>query len=92
MKQHKFYYIIEEIDINGDKQSDGFLISQYKLDKQNNKIFTKNKYVTYEKFRSVMNKYKKVNMMMIFILAKTINHNLTKIWKIESLKIYIKTY
>lgn len=59
MKQHKFYYIIEEIDINGDKQSDGFLISQYKLDKQNNKIFTKNKYVTYEKFRSVMNKYKK---------------------------------
>lgn len=59
MKQHKFYYIIEEIDINGDKQSDGFLISQYKIDKQNNKIFTKNKYVTYEKFKSVMQKYKK---------------------------------
>ena len=59
MKQHKFYYIIEEIDIDGDKQSDGFLISQYKLDKQNNKIFTKNKYVTYEKFRSVMHKYNK---------------------------------
>jgi hypothetical protein len=59
MKQRKFYYIIEEIDINGDKQSDGFLISQYKIDKQNNKIFTKNKYVTYEKFKSVMQKYNK---------------------------------
>ena len=37
----KKYYIIEELDIDGDSNPDGFLISQYKLDKQNNKIFTK---------------------------------------------------
>jgi hypothetical protein len=42
------YYIIEPLDINGDKNPDGFLISQYRLDKYGNKIFLKNKYVTYE--------------------------------------------
>jgi hypothetical protein len=51
----KKYYIIEPLDIDGDKNPDGFLISQYKLDKNNNKIFLKNKYVKY----SNLNNYNK---------------------------------
>jgi len=48
VKKQKLYYIIEQLDIDGDKNPDGFLISQYKLDKHFNKIFIKNKYVTFE--------------------------------------------
>ena len=47
MKKNR-YYIIEPLDIDGDKNADGFLISQYRLDKYGNKIFLKNKYITYE--------------------------------------------
>jgi hypothetical protein len=47
----KRYYLIEPIDINGDKNPDGFLISQYRIDKNGNKIFLKNKYVTYKLFK-----------------------------------------
>lgn len=57
MKQRKYYYLIEQLDIDGDKQSDGFLISQYKIDKHNNKIFTKNKYVTFKDFKHYAHKF-----------------------------------
>lgn len=49
----KRYYLIEPLDIDGDKNSDGFLISQYRIDKYGNKIFLKNKYVTYEYMKSL---------------------------------------
>jgi hypothetical protein len=52
----KKYYIIEPLDIDGDSNPDGFLISQYKLDRNNNKIFLKNKYITYAKFNSLNKK------------------------------------
>jgi hypothetical protein len=52
----KKYYIIEPLDIDGDSNPDGFLISQYKLDRNNNKIFLKNKYITYAKFNSLHKK------------------------------------
>lgn len=52
----KKYYIIEPLDIDGDKNPDGFLISQYKIDKNNNKIFIKNKYVRYSKLNSYIKK------------------------------------
>ena len=58
MKNRKFFYLIEPLDIDGDKQSDGFLISQYKIDKYNNKIFTKNKYITFKDFKKYASKYK----------------------------------
>ena len=47
----KRYYLIEPIDIDGDKNPDGFLISQYRIDKNGNKIFLKNKYITYKLFK-----------------------------------------
>ena len=52
----KKYYIVEPIDIDGDKNNDGFLVSQYKFDKYNNKIFLKNKYITFSKFNSYIKK------------------------------------
>jgi hypothetical protein len=45
------YYLIEPIDIDGDKNPDGFLVSQYRIDKNGNKIFLKNKYITYKLFK-----------------------------------------
>jgi len=45
------YYLIEPIDIDGDKNPDGFLVSQYRIDKKGNKIFLKNKYITYKLFK-----------------------------------------
>ncbi len=45
------YYLIEPIDIDGDKNPDGFLVSQYRIDKKGNKIFLKNRYVTYKLFK-----------------------------------------
>jgi len=57
MVKTRFYYLIEELDIDGDKQTDGFLISQYKLDRYKNKIFTKNKYVTFKDFKSYIAKF-----------------------------------
>ncbi len=59
MKKSKLFYLIEPIDIDGDKNNDGFLISQYKLDKDNHKIFTKNKYITFKNFKSYVNEFKK---------------------------------
>lgn len=52
----KKYYIVEPIDIDGDKNNDGFLVSQYKFDKYNNKIFLKNKYITFSKLKSYIKK------------------------------------
>lgn len=54
----KFYYLIESLDIDGDKNPDGFLITKYKINKKNNdKIFLVSKYVTFKNFK---NKYKKL--------------------------------
>jgi len=48
----KFYYLIEDIDINRDKKPDGFLITKYKIDKKTlDKIFLKSKYVSFENFK-----------------------------------------
>jgi len=70
------YYIIEPIDIDGDINSDGFLISQYKIDKNNNKIFTKNRYMTFELFKKKMNQIKKGgNQQPVYKLDKVINGN-----------------
>ena len=52
----KKYYIVEPLDIDGDSNPDGFLVSQYKLDRNNNKIFLNNKYVTFAKFNSYIKK------------------------------------
>jgi hypothetical protein len=68
-----FYYIIEPIDIDGDINPDGFLISQYKIDKNNNKIFTKNRYMTFELFKKKMNQMKKGGNQPFYKLDKEIN-------------------
>lgn len=55
----KFYYLIEDIDIDGDKNSDGFLITKYKIDKKTlDKIFIKSKYVSFEKYKKIIKKNK----------------------------------
>jgi len=52
----KFYYLIEDIDINGDTNPDGFLITKYKINKKTlDKIFIKSKYVSFEKFNNKIN-------------------------------------
>jgi hypothetical protein len=56
MKAKKLFYIIEPIDVDNDKIPDGFLASQYRIDKYGNKIFTKNKYITFTDFKSRINK------------------------------------
>lgn len=56
MSAKKLYYIIEPIDVDNDKIPDGFLASQYRIDKYGNKIFTKNKYITFANFKSRINK------------------------------------
>ena len=58
MRAKKLFYIIEPIDVDGDKIPDGFLASQYRIDKYGNKIFTKNKYITFADFKSRINKKK----------------------------------
>jgi len=58
MKKTKFYYLIEPLDIDGDKNNDGFLISQYKITKNNHKIFTKNKYMTFKAFNEFIKDFK----------------------------------
>lgn len=56
MVKRKFYYLIEEIDIDGDTKSDGFLITKYKIDKKNkDKIFLKSKYVSFQNFNKKLN-------------------------------------
>ena len=52
MRAKKLFYIIEPIDVDGDKIPDGFLASQYRIDKYGNKIFTKNKYITFTALKS----------------------------------------
>ena len=52
----KLFYIIEPIDVDGDKIPDGFLASQYRIDKYGNKIFLKNKYITFAAFNAQLNK------------------------------------
>jgi hypothetical protein len=58
MRKTKFYYLVEPIDIDGDKNDDGFLISQYKIGKDNHKNFTKNKYLTFKDFKKYMEDFK----------------------------------
>jgi hypothetical protein len=48
MDYKKVYYIIEPIDIDGDNNPDGFLASQYRIDKYGNRIYLKNKYITFK--------------------------------------------
>jgi hypothetical protein len=60
MVNKKFYYLIEDIDIDGDTNPDGFLITKYKIDKKNkDKIFLKSKYVSFQNFKKKLNKIKK---------------------------------
>ena len=59
MRKTKLYYIIEEIDIDGDKNNDGMLISQYRLDKYGDKIFLKNKYVSFNDYYKHVKNLKK---------------------------------
>ena len=55
-----FYYLIEDLDIDGDYNSDGFIITKYKINqKTNDKIFIKTKYVTFENFKKIMQKNNK---------------------------------
>jgi hypothetical protein len=56
MKNKKVFYIIEPIDVDGDKIPDGFLASQYRIDKYGNKIFLKNKFITFADFNAKINK------------------------------------
>ncbi|MFY8161376.1 MAG: hypothetical protein ACOVNU_08590 [Candidatus Kapaibacteriota bacterium] len=52
MMKKKFYYLIEDIDINGDNNADGFIITKYKINsKTNDKIFLRTKYVSIEDFQ-----------------------------------------
>jgi len=51
----KFYYLIEDIDINGDNNADGFIITKYKItSKTNDKIFLQTKYFSIEGFQKKM--------------------------------------
>jgi len=52
MKAKRVFYILEQIDVDGDNIADGFLASQYRIDKYGNKIFLKNKYITFADFKS----------------------------------------
>ena len=63
MKKTKFYYLIEPLDIDGDKNHDGFLISQYKITKNNHKIFTKNKYMTFKAFNEFIKDFKHKSLL-----------------------------
>jgi len=52
MIKKKFYYLIEDIDINGDNNADGFIITKYKINsKTNDKNFLQTKYVSIEDFQ-----------------------------------------
>jgi len=57
-KRKNVYYLLEPIDIDGDNNHDGILISKYKLDKNFNKIFIKNKFITFKDFNQHMKKFK----------------------------------
>ena len=62
------------IDIDGDINPDGFLISQYKIDKNGNKNFTKNRYMTFELFKKKIDELrKKGGDNMMYKLDKEIN-------------------
>jgi hypothetical protein len=55
MMKKKFYYLIEDIDINGDNNTDGFIITKYKINsKTNDKIFLQTKYFSIEDFQKKM--------------------------------------
>jgi hypothetical protein len=56
VKTSKYYYLIEELDIDGDKQSDGFLITKYKINKNKDKIFLNSKYVSFKNFNAKLKK------------------------------------
>lgn len=55
MIKKKFYYLIEDIDINGDNNADGFIITKYKINSRtNDKIFLQTKYFSIEDFQKKM--------------------------------------
>ena len=56
----KRYYLIEPIDIDGDKNPDGFLVSQYRINKAGNRIFLKNKYITFDNLKKYKDKIAKM--------------------------------
>lgn len=53
----KYNYLIEEIDIDGDKNPDGILMTKFKIDKYCDKIFIKSKYISKEKVDKVMSHF-----------------------------------
>jgi len=63
IKKNNFYYLIEPIDVDGDKNHDGFLISQYKITNKNHKIFTKNKYITFKNFNNYIKDFKHKSLL-----------------------------
>ena len=46
----KYFKLIEELDIDGDKNPDGFLINLCTLDSNKNIIYLKSKYMTFEEY------------------------------------------
>jgi len=63
MKKNKYYYLVEPLDIDGDKNSDGFLISQYYITRNNHKIFTQNKYLTFKDFNIYVKNFKHKSLL-----------------------------
>ena len=47
------FKLIEELDIDGDKNPDGFLINLCTLDKNNNIIYLKSKYITFADYNKI---------------------------------------
>ena len=72
----KRYYLIEPIDIDGDKNPDGFLVSQYRINKNGNRIFLKNKYVTFKKLKTFADKTAKLQGGEIKIPSNQIPNNM----------------
>lgn len=59
MPKKNYYYLVQHLDIDGDKNPDGFLITKYKIDKNNNRIFLKSKYVNTLLLNKVVDKFQK---------------------------------
>ena len=57
----KYFKLIEELDIDGDKNPDGFLINLCTLDKNNNIIYLKSKYLTFLQYNKLKLKKGGVN-------------------------------
>jgi hypothetical protein len=51
--KYSTFKLIEELDIDGDKNPDGFLINLCTLDRNNNIIYLKSKYITYANYKKL---------------------------------------